>query len=56
MDAVSEGVETLQQLKQLKALGCEFGQGYLFAKPLTCMAIESMFEDYPKSYWTNDLQ
>ena len=35
MDAISEGVETPQQLNQLKALGCEFGQGYLFAKPLS---------------------
>ena len=53
MDAISEGVETLQQLQQLKDLGCEFGQGYLFAKPLTSTAIESLFGDYPKSFWTN---
>jgi EAL domain-containing protein (putative c-di-GMP-specific phosphodiesterase class I) len=32
--AVAEGVETLQQLHQLRALGCELGQGFLFAKPL----------------------
>ena len=54
MDAISEGVETHQQLQQLKDLGCEFGQGYLFAKPLTSTVIESMFKNYPKS-WPNVL-
>ena len=49
MDAISEGVETPQQLKQLKALGCEFGQGYLFAKPLPPTAVESMLAKYPES-------
>ncbi len=49
MDTISEGVETPQQLDQLKALGCEFGQGYLFAKPLPPTAVESMLAKYPKS-------
>jgi EAL domain-containing protein (putative c-di-GMP-specific phosphodiesterase class I) len=34
MDVVAEGIETPTQLRLLKNLGCEFGQGYLFAKPL----------------------
>jgi diguanylate cyclase (GGDEF)-like protein/PAS domain S-box-containing protein len=34
MDVVAEGVETMKQLAQLKALQCESGQGYLFSKPL----------------------
>ena len=51
MDAISEGVETQQQLQQLKALGCEFGQGYLFAKPLTSRVIESMWRNHPDSFW-----
>ena len=34
MDVVAEGIETVMQLRLLKNLGCEFGQGYLFAKPL----------------------
>ena len=33
-DVIAEGVETLQQAEQLKAWGCEFAQGYLYAKPL----------------------
>ena len=35
MDVVAEGVETAEQLAQLKALDCEYGQGYYFSKPLS---------------------
>ncbi len=38
MDAVAEGVETKEQLAQLRALGCEYGQGYFFSKPLPAAA------------------
>lgn len=31
---VAEGIETREQLLWLQQLGCEFGQGYLFSKPL----------------------
>ncbi|WP_084554996.1 GGDEF domain-containing response regulator [[Phormidium ambiguum] IAM M-71] len=34
MSVVAEGIETEQQLAQLRELECEFGQGYFFAKPL----------------------
>ena len=34
MDLVAEGIETIEQLESLKTLGCEFGQGYWFAKPM----------------------
>ena len=30
---VAEGVETVDQLDAVVALGCEFVQGYLFARP-----------------------
>lgn len=42
MDAIAEGVETTRQRDRLKALGCEFAQGYLFAKPLDARAAELM--------------
>jgi diguanylate cyclase (GGDEF)-like protein/PAS domain S-box-containing protein len=35
MDVVAEGVETVEQLTQLRALQCEYGQGYYFSKPLS---------------------
>lgn len=34
LKVVAEGVETQQQHAQLKMLGCDYGQGYLFSKPL----------------------
>lgn len=34
MSAVAEGVEPPEQLAQLKHLDCDFGQGYLFSRPL----------------------
>ena len=34
MQVVAEGVETEAQLDYLKALGCDYLQGYLFGKPL----------------------
>jgi diguanylate cyclase (GGDEF)-like protein len=32
--AIAEGIETKQQLSRLRTLGCEWGQGNLFSKPL----------------------
>ncbi|WP_339378579.1 EAL domain-containing protein [Calothrix sp. NIES-2100] len=34
MDVVAEGVETAEQKAKLQLLGCEYGQGYFFSKPL----------------------
>ncbi|HEY9661175.1 MAG TPA: EAL domain-containing protein, partial [Allocoleopsis sp.] len=34
MEVVAEGVETSKQLAQLKALQCEYAQGYFFCRPL----------------------
>jgi diguanylate cyclase (GGDEF)-like protein/PAS domain S-box-containing protein len=33
MDVIAEGVETAQQLAQIKALDCEYAQGYYFGRP-----------------------
>lgn len=32
---IAEGIETLEQLAILKDAGCDFGQGYLFSKPIS---------------------
>ena len=42
MDIIAEGVETAKQLAQLKALKCEYAQGYFFARPLNCEAATAL--------------
>jgi PAS domain S-box-containing protein len=34
LQVIAEGIETQGQLEHLKSLGCEFGQGHLFSKPV----------------------
>ena len=34
MEVIAEGVETEEQFEQLRMLGCEYGQGYLFSPPV----------------------
>jgi EAL domain-containing protein (putative c-di-GMP-specific phosphodiesterase class I) len=41
MKVIAEGIETNQQLAQLKRLNCEYGQGYIFAKPMATQAAET---------------
>ena len=31
---VTEGVETVEQAESVRALGCTYGQGYLWARPM----------------------
>lgn len=50
MNIVAEGVETAQQLTQLKALNCEFAQGYIFSKPLDEKAAEALLMSQQKCY------
>jgi EAL domain-containing protein (putative c-di-GMP-specific phosphodiesterase class I) len=42
VDVVAEGVETEEQLAQLKALGCHRAQGYLLARPMPAAAVAKM--------------
>jgi diguanylate cyclase (GGDEF)-like protein/PAS domain S-box-containing protein len=40
---VAEGIEEVPQLERLRALGCQYGQGFLFAKPLPAADMEDLF-------------
>ncbi len=50
---VAEGIESIHQFHQLRILGCEYGQGYLFSKPLQVADIERLLAD--KTRWQNIL-
>ena len=42
MDVIAEGVETKDQLKLLRDLKCEYGQGYYFSRPATAPDVEKI--------------
>jgi EAL domain-containing protein (putative c-di-GMP-specific phosphodiesterase class I) len=44
MRVVAEGVENQQQLDILKGMGCEFGQGYFWARPAPAIETFSWLE------------
>ena len=44
MDVVAEGIETEEQRATLVSLGCPFGQGFLFSRPVDGTRIEQMLE------------
>jgi diguanylate cyclase (GGDEF)-like protein/PAS domain S-box-containing protein len=45
MRVVAEGVETEGQLAQLRALSCDYAQGYLFSKAVSAAAIGRMLSE-----------
>lgn len=46
---IAEGIETINQLHQLRILGCEYGQGYLFSRPVLKEEIDKLLEN--QSAW-----
>ncbi len=34
IETVAEGIETSEQAERMRRLGCAFGQGYAFARPM----------------------
>ena len=42
LDVVAEGIETDEQREKLLSMGCEFGQGFLFSRPLDSSQFESL--------------
>ncbi len=49
MKVIAEGIETEDQLRLLRNLGCDYGQGFLLSKPLPKDQISELM--YKKSNW-----
>ncbi len=44
LKVVAEGIETAEQGEYLRALGCEFAQGYFYSRPLSAATILEYLE------------
>ena len=42
---IAEGIETEAQLAAVRSLGCEYGQGYLFARPMASAQVALEMQD-----------
>ena len=45
LSVIAEGIETAHHRDELRSLGCGYGQGYLFARPMDAVQIESFLMD-----------
>jgi diguanylate cyclase (GGDEF)-like protein/PAS domain S-box-containing protein len=46
MQVVAEGIETKQQMEILRAMGCDYGQGFYFSRPLRAEAFEAWMHEW----------
>jgi diguanylate cyclase (GGDEF)-like protein len=46
MEVTAEGVETTEQVQRLQALGCNYAQGYLYAKPMIGSRVPSFIRSW----------
>ena len=56
MPVVAEGVERIEQVEFLRSIGCEYVQGYYFAKPMPVEEYEKLQFDRPHSQREKDTE
>jgi EAL domain-containing protein (putative c-di-GMP-specific phosphodiesterase class I) len=49
MQVVAEGVEENEQITRLISMGCEFGQGFFFSRPVSAQDAERLMADMTDS-------
>ena len=47
MEVAAEGLETAEQLAELRNMECEYGQGYYFSRPLDQTAASDLLASQP---------
>ncbi|HEY2738484.1 MAG TPA: EAL domain-containing protein [Thermoanaerobaculia bacterium] len=50
MEVVAEGIQTAGQVKKIRSLGCEYGQGFLFSKPVPGEDVEDLIAAKPHEH------
>ncbi len=50
---IAEGIESLDQLRRLRELGCDYGQGFLFSPPLSSESTELLLEAWSPTVVTD---
>ena len=45
IEITAEGIETSEQLAELREMGCAIGQGFFFSKPLSSISLTTMLRD-----------
>ena len=48
LDVIAEGLESVDQMKTLAKMGCEYGQGFYFARPLSAANAEKLVARSPQ--------
>ena len=46
---IAEGIEDAIQLQRLRTLGCEYGQGFLFSRPVSAQAAPQLLSNWSPS-------
>ena len=51
-EVIAEGVETAEQVFQLRAFGCELGQGYFFSRPVSAAKASDLLAQRQQDWQT----
>lgn len=53
LKVIAEGIETWNQFELLKNIGCDYGQGYLFSKPIPASELNQLLEKNTTFLWSS---
>jgi len=56
LKVIAEGIETIEQRDLLIAVGCDFGQGYLFSRPVPAAELEALIIAQNESSKTDSVE